>query len=151
MCEHVCIFITCYNLHYSSKIKQSPLQQNPVYNRKPWEGSLHVSPVQDSYPMPSRHFCWMFLAWHPGTWHLTHCSLQEGQHFTGTLLCPCAAPTCSITPPYTHPGCCLGWKILLLPSVVPQETDSWWWLVTEHTAVSRALAYSVYKLLPKQW
>lgn len=56
MCEHVCIFITCYNLPYSSKIKQSPLQQNPVYNRKPWEGSLHVWPVKAPTPCPQGTF-----------------------------------------------------------------------------------------------
>lgn len=119
MCECVCIFITCYSLHYRSKIKQSPPQQNPVYNRKPWEGFLHVWPVQkDSYPIPPWHFCWMplwLMKTHPGTWCLTYCSLQKGQDRTAWcspvphVLCHTSLYSCWLLLGPGRPSCYKVW------------------------------------------
>lgn len=147
----VCVFITCYNLHSRFKIKQSPPQQNPVYNTKPWENPLHLWPVQkDPYPHPS-HFCWTSF-WlmktrcrqtHLAKSCLTHRRVQEAQNFTGALLCPvCKCQPASVTPSCTHPPeCCLS---LEDPPVVYCGAPGDWQLTMVGHSAGRNLAHSCY-------
>lgn len=167
MCVCVCVFITCYNLHYRSRIKQSPPQQNPVYNMKPRENSLQLWPLQkDPYPHPS-HFCWLsFQLMKTRCRQTCPCKVvpsspqvagRTGLHWCSPLPCVQCQPA-SVVPSCAHAGCCLG---LEDPPVIYCGAPGDWQLATvghlarrnlahSSNTCSHALAHSVYKPPPKQ-